>query len=48
MDDRAEIPAGGLGLVASSYGRIEIAANRASAADILGIERGEALRLIAD
>lgn len=42
----AELPSGAVGLLAGSQGFLELAANKASAAEILGLRRGDALRLL--
>jgi len=41
----ADLPAGAVGLLAGSQGFYELAANQASAAQILGLRRGDSLRL---
>lgn len=42
----ALIPEGGVGLLAGSQGFFELAANQASAAEALGLRRGDAVRLV--
>ncbi|OIO02762.1 MAG: hypothetical protein AUJ49_05685 [Desulfovibrionaceae bacterium CG1_02_65_16] len=42
----AQVPEGGVGFLTGSQGFFELAANQASAAVILGLRRGDALRLV--